>query len=346
MARENPYIELKTAFQNGNFPPLIMLHGAERWFIDRLQEILLETALQPFEKDFNLDLLYGGETDARQAMSACQAFPMMAQRRVVIIRDFDRMKENALFKNLAEQPNPSCVVFLVCAGKPNMSRHPYRAIREKGKVIEFKPLYPNQVPRWIETLAKERGYALEAKAVHMLAEYVGSSLSSVAAELDKLATYAGEREVLTAEDVVQASGQTRDVNVFELQRAIGERRLDRALHITERLLQQSSNPTGEANAIVAVLSTFFLKLWQLTGLQVGRIPEKEMASAIGVSPYFLKEYLACLRRFDLNAIDNALEALLMADFELKGGSQRSDRLILDLLYKRMLTVQSGPRRVA
>ena len=337
MARENPYIELKTAFQRRNFAPLYLLYGEERWFIDQLQEELLEHALAPHEKDFNLDLLYGTETDARAALNACQAFPMMAERRVVIIRDFDRMKDNGLFKSLAEQPNPACVVFLVCAGKPNMSRHPYRAIKAGGQAVEFKALYPNQVPRWIETLAKDRGFALEPKAVQMLAEYVGASLASVSAELDKLATYVGEREVITAEDIVQASGQTRDVNVFELQRAVGERQVDRVLHITERLLQQSSNPTGESNMIVAVLTAFFIKLWQLTGLQGGRIPEKEMASVIGVSPFFLREYLACLRRYDVRAIDNALSALLAADFELKGGSQRSDRLILNLMFRNILT---------
>ena len=337
MARENPYIELSTAFKSGNYDPLYLLYGEERWFIDRLQKLLLTHALQPHEKDFNLDLLYGHETDARAALGACQAFPMMAQRRVVVIRDFDRMKDNSVFKSLAENPNPACVVFLVCAGKPNMSRHPYRALKEKGRAIEFKALYPNQIPRWVEVVGKEYGFALEPKAVQMLAEFVGSSLSAISAEIGKLAAYVGEREVITAEDIVQASGQTRDYNVFELQRAVGERQIDRVLHISERLLQQSSNPKGESNVIVSILTAFFIKLWQLTGLQAGRIPEKAMASAVGVSPFFLKEYLACLRRFDSKALDRAFSALIAADFELKGGSQRSERLILDLMFRKILT---------
>lgn len=336
MARENPYIELRSAFRSRNFDPVYLLYGEERYFIDRLQETLLEFAIEPHEKDFNLDILYGSEVDAQTALGVCQAFPMMAARRVVIIRDFDKMKENGLFKALAENPNPSCVVLLVCSGKPNMSRHPYRALREKARAVEFKALYPNQVPRWIETLAKERGFALEPKAVQMLADYVGSSLSALSTELDKLATYVGEREVLTAEDVVQASGQTRDFNVFELQRVVGERRYEDALMISERLLQQSSNQRGESNRIVSVLTSFFIKLWQLTGLQSARVSEKQMASTVGVSPYFLKEYLACLRRFDGKALDGAFSALLAADFELKGGSQRSDRMILNLMFRKIL----------
>jgi DNA polymerase-3 subunit delta len=336
VARENPYIELRSAFRSRNFDPVYLLYGEERYFIDRLQETLLEFAIEPHEKDFNLDILYGSEVDAQTALGACQAFPMMAARRVVIIRDFDKMKENGLFKALAERPNPSCVVLLVCSGKPNMSRHPYRALKEKARAVEFKALYPNQVSRWIETLGKERGFALEPKAVQMLADYVGSSLSALSTELDKLATYVGEREVLTAEDVVQASGQTRDFNVFELQRVVGERRYEDALMISERLLQQSSNQRGESNRIVSVLTSFFIKLWQLTGLQSARVSEKQMASTVGVSPYFLKEYLACLRRFDGKALDSAFSALLAADFELKGGSQRSDRMILNLMFRKIL----------
>jgi len=312
------------------------MYGEERYFIDSLQELLLSKALAPHEKDFNLDVLYGSEVDAQAALSACRAFPMMATRRVVVIRDFDKMKDNGVFKLLSDQHNPACVVFLVCSGKPNLSRHPYRALKEGGVAMEFKALYPNQLAPWIEQLAKEKGFAIEPKAVHMLSDYVGPSLSAVSAELGKLSAFVGEREVLRAEDVVQASGQTREFNVFELQRVVGEKRLDEAMRITERLLQQSSSSSAEANRIVSVLTSFFIKLWQLTGLQGQRVPENKMASAIGVSPYFLKEYLASLRRYDKRALDNALSSLLAADYELKGGSQRSNRLILDLLFRRIL----------
>jgi DNA polymerase-3 subunit delta len=67
-----------------------------------------------------------------------------------------------------------------------------------------------------------------------------------------------------------------------------------------------------------------------------RIPEKEMAKAIGVSPYYLKEYLGSLQHFDRRALDRALSSLLAADFELKGGSARNERLIMSLLFHRML----------
>ncbi|MDA1028968.1 MAG: DNA polymerase III subunit delta [Bacteroidetes bacterium] len=336
MAVAKSYTDVLSDFQDGKFGPLYLLYGEERYFIDRLQEKLLEKALAPHEKDFNLDLLYGSEVDAQQALSACRAYPMMANRRVVVIRDFDKLKDNAIFKVLGDQFNPACVVFLVCSGKPNLSKHPYRALKEGGIAIEFKALYANQMPVWIKQLAKEQGFSIDNKAVQMLSDYVGVSLSAVSAELGKLSAFVGDRKVLTAEDVVQASGQTREYNVFELQRVVGENSYEDAMRISERLLQQSPSSSSEANRIVSVLTSFFIKLWQLTGLQSARAPENEMASAIGVSPYILKEYLSALRRFDKKALDNAISCLLAADYELKGGSLRSDRLILDLLFRRIL----------
>lgn len=336
MAKGNAWSELKSAIAAGRFEPIYLFHGEERWFIDALQRDIVEHAVPAHERDFNYDLLYGAEVDAQQALSACQAYPMMAERRLVVIRDFDQMKNNAVFKVLAERPNPTCVVVLVCSGKPNMSRHPYRALKGTARVEEFAALWPNQVPRWIDVLAKEKGYSIEPKAVQMMADFIGTSLSTAASELDKLSVFAGERQVLTADDVVQATGQTREFNVFELQRVVGEACYSDALRISERLLQQSSNPRGECTRIVSVLSSFFLKLWQLTGLQKQRIAEKDMARAVGVSPYFLKDYLGSLRQYDQKGLDRAISSLLAADFELKGGSARNERMILHVMLRRMM----------
>ena len=343
--RKSAYEDLSTAFRHGNFEPLYLLYGEERYFIDSLQKLLLDNALEAHEKDFNLDIVYGAEADVQSVLALCASYPVMAQRRVVLVRDFDKLKDNKRFTAYAEQPNPTAVVFLVCAGKPNINAHPYRAIKKHGIVAEFKALYDNQVPGWIERLAKQRGYTVEPKAVQMLADFIGSNLQIMVKEIEKITTFAGDREVLTAEDVVQASGQTREFNVFELQRAVGEGRHNDAIRITERLLQQSSNPRGESARIVLVLSSFFLKLLKLTGCRKRRIAEKDMAARIGVSPFFIKEYLSCLRRLDVKALNRALASLLAADYELKGGSTRSERLVLTLMLRRMFKQVTVPAPV-
>lgn len=344
--RQVTYDDLAVAFSHKNFAPYYLLYGAEQFFVDRLQKLLLEHALQAHERDFNQDIIYGAEADAKSVLSICLSYPLMAERRVVVIRDFNKLSDNRLFTAYAENPNPAAVVLFICSGKINISSHPYRALKKHGVAAEFKTLYTRQVPRWIERLAGEKGLKIEPRAVQMLSDFIGSDLRVFVGELDKLSTFIGDREDITADDIVQASGHTRDYNVFELQRAVGETRQNDTVRIAERLLQQSSNPKGESTMIVSVLTSYFTKLWQLAEYQKQRIAEKDMAAAIGVSQFFIKEYILSLRRYDENSIMRAFSSLLAADYELKGGSTRSERLIMNLMFRRLFDSDGSPRVAA
>lgn len=330
------YDQLSTAFRHKNFKPLYFLYGSERFLMDEVQAELLEHALAPHERDFNLDIVYGADVQAPAVLALCASFPIMSERRVVIVRDFEKLKDNHLFTTYAAQPNPTALVLLVCGSKPNLATNPYRALKKHAAWGEFKTLYDNQMPGWIKSRVESKGHQMEPQAVQMLADYVGTSLRSAVAEIDKLITYVGERKRLTADDVVEASGQTRDFNVFELQKAIGEARYPDALHITERLLQKSSSTRGEALMVISVLTGYFTKLWKLTVCQTKRMPKAEMAKRVGISPYFIQEYIHSLRRFPPERIERAFSALLAADYELKGGSTRDERLILTLLLRRLI----------
>ena len=337
------YEQLETAFRHRNFKPLYFFYGEETFLIDELEALLVERALAPHERDFNLDVVYGAEHEGGAALALCAGYPVMAERRVVIIRDFEKLKEHRPFAAYAERPNPSAVVVLACRQKPNLSMQPYRALKKHAAWAELKPLYANQMPGWITKRAKAEGLRIEPQAASMLAEQVGTSLQAAAAEIEKLATYAGERAAITAEDVLRAGGQSREVNVFELQRAVGEGRYPDALRIADQMLQQASNPRSEALMIVSVLTSYFTKLWKLTTCQAERLPDKAAAARVGVSPFFIKEYLFSLRRFSPAAIERAFSALLAADYELKGGAGRSEPLVLTLLLRR-ITPEADPAR--
>ena len=334
MAGKAPgYVDLKTAFEHKNFAPLYFLYGEENYLISDLEEILITNALEPHEKDFNLDIIYGAEAEINDIVSVCSSYPVMAQRRVVVIRDFDKVKDNRLFMPYAEKPNPTAIVVVSCRTKPNLTTNPYRALKKNAVAVEFKALKERDITSWLNSQIKSQGYSADGRAIQMLVEFIGPDLRAASSEIDKLLSYLGERTKIEVDDVLVASGQTREFNVFELQKAIGEGEYTRALTITERLLQQASNPRGEAVRIIAILSAYFTKLWRLTVCQEERMRENEMAQHIGVPPYFIKDYIRRLRFFSRNRIGTAFKLLLAADFEIKGGSTRDERLIMNLLLR-------------
>ena len=327
--------DLATAFRHGKFAPLYFFYGDEGWFMDELQQLAIQHAVEPHERDFNLDVVFGPEASAQAVLAQCAQFPMMAARRLVIVRGFEKLDGNGLFKGYAESPNPQAVVLLLCNSKPNTSAHPYRALKESATWSNFESLKDRQLPGWVEQRFRARRVETEAGAAQMLAEMSGSDLRSLSTEVEKLVTYVGERRRVERDDVLRAAGHSADQNPFELQNALAAGDVPKALTIADALLSQAGNRRGEALKIVGLLSAYVTKLWKLTGCLASGVPESQWAGQIGVPPFYVKDYAQAARRFGGHALRSAFEALLAADMELKGGSRRDERLILTLALRRM-----------
>lgn len=334
-----------TAFRNKAFKPVYYFYGEEKYLIYRLQELLVSEALEPHEHDFNLTIVYGAEADAKAVVSECASFPLMAQRRVVLIREFEKMIGNELFVSYTKNPNPSSIVVISSAGKGN--ENPYRAIASAAESAKFEALREYAVPGWIKREFESRGYKLKADAAQMLAQLAGSDLRTLSTEIEKLVAYTGDRTDILSDDVLEVGGHSREYNVFELQKLVGERKFKESARIMERMLQVSSNPTGMTLMTVSILYSYFNKLAKLAGCQPLQVTPKELAKMAGVSSYFLKDYLAALKRFTVDDLEAASAALLAGDFEMKGGSSRDYRLILALLLRRLTDGTSrNSRRMA
>ena len=329
------YEDLATAFKHGRFAPLYFVYGDEGFLMDELQQLAIGHGLQPHERDFNLDIVFGPEASAPAVLAQCAQFPMMAERRLVVVRGFESLDENGLFKAYAEQPNPNTTVWLQCNTKPNLSQHPYRALKQHAVWSEFAALKPRQVPGWVERRFKNRRVETESGAAAMLAELAGTDLRTIASEVDKLVTYVGDRKRVTRDDVLRAAGHSADQNPFALQDALAAGDRTAALSIADALLVQAGNRRGEALKLVGLLTSYVTKLWKLTGCLAQNVPELQLSRQIGVPPFTIPAYIQATRRFTPVALRRAFEALLAADAELKGGSHRDERMVLALALRRL-----------
>lgn len=233
MAKATTYNDLLHDIQAGKFAPIYYLMGDEDYYIDRLSDAIVNAALKPEERDFNLDIVYGLETDARQIIELAHAYPMMAERRVVLIREAQALRSlDGLDAYLAHLTPTTILVFCHKHGKLDGRLAVAKSIQQAGVLFESKRLYENQLAPFVFHYLAERGADIDQRALQMLVGHIGADLTRLIAQMDKLlvALPDGNR-VVDATLVEQQTGMNKDFNDFELVAALATRNVLRANQI-------------------------------------------------------------------------------------------------------------------
>jgi DNA polymerase-3 subunit delta len=333
---------LEADLRAGRLAPAYLLYGGESLLMDEAIQRIIEAAVPAGARAFNLDLLSGGEADIRDILARASAFPMMAERRAVLVRDVDRFGEKALelLAHYLDQPSPTTVL-LLAGTKPDLRRKAFASLRKKGLAFAFDELRDHQLPDWIVRRAGKRGGTIDAETAKLLAAYIGSSLRDIDNELDKLFLFIGERTVITQNDVAAVVGFSREYNVFELQNAIGRRDARRSVEILERMLE-ANEPVP---LIISSLTNYFAKLW-LIGDQIRRgTKNAEVAALAKIPPYYLKDYLETLERYTPDEIEGSFHQLALADqqFKSSGADIKTilHRFCISMVMPRSVTSGAG-----
>ena len=335
MAKEgHTYSDLLERLGRREFSPVYLLYGDEEFLIEEAVNAIIDAILSPADRGFNLDVLRGTEDDIRKILAAASAFPMTAERRIVVLKEVERLslKELELLAVYVDDPSPATSLVLL-GTKVDMRKKPFSAIRRTGMAIEFSPLYENQIPGWIERRVKDRQRAITPEAVAMLAAYVGSSLRGLSNEIEKLFIYLGEKPSIAAEDVSSVVGMSKEFSVFELQKAIGMRNLKRSAEILEHMISAGEN----VPFIIVMLTSYFTTLLKIHDAQRKGESDRGIASTLRLHPYFLREYLDAAGRFRREEIEEAFCLLAQADEVIKTSSTDPGQVMHAFLL-RLLTL--------
>jgi DNA polymerase-3 subunit delta len=326
---ELSYREFQAGLKGKTLAPIYLFHGEEDLLIEEGVESLIAKAIDPSMKSFNLDILYGSKSDARSVLSIAASFPMMSERRVVVVKEFEKLATNDVAKDLLasyiQRPLESTCLILI-SPEPDFRKKPYPQLKKVAQVVECRPLYDNNVPSWIADRVKSKGKEIDVEACQLLQAYSGNSLRAIQNEIEKLFVFVGDRKSISVEDVSQVVGETRGFTVFDLQNAVGRRDMKEAVKILERMLDLGESP----QLIIVMLTRFFQQLWKLSELKSRRLSESQMAAELKVHPYYLKQYLGFAGKFTIEHVEKGFSALLQADTEMKS-TGRDPRLIMDLL---------------
>ena len=318
MARDQAtYDDLMESLASGKLAPVYLLYGEEDFLVEEATRSVIAAAVPGDAQEFNLDILRGEESDARDIVARASSFPMMADRRAVVVQNVEMLAPKGLeiLGNYIEQPsNSTCLI--LAGGKIDTRKKPFVTIKRTGAAVEFKPLYDDRIPGWIAARVKKQQHDISQEACRLLAAYIGTSLRELQNELDKIYIYMGTRTSVNADDITAVVGMSKELTVFELQKAIGGRDLKRASEIMERMLDAG----GSVPYIIIMLTGYFSTLYRLHDLRRRNVPQEDLASEARVNPYFLREYLDAVGRVPVHEIERAFEILVEADEQSKTGS--------------------------
>lgn len=318
-----------SSIRKGDLAHVYCLHGAEDFEKEELLRALISAAVKPAEQAFNLDVLQAEDLDIAEAINRATAFPMMAPRRMLVIKRIDRLPESSAGGLLPiVQAPPETTIMAFTADKMDGRKKLFSELRKNAVCVECRMPYENEVPDWLQRHARAAGKRMHPEAVHMLQLSVGSHPRDLANELEKLAIHAGDRETITGDDVRWIVGASRGATVFELAEAVGCRQEALAFSALKRLMEQGESPVG----IVAILIRHIAILRKAKWLQTARLPRAELAGKLKVPPFFVSKYMDQAARFDETALWRAYDALLEADNRLKSRSRTPYVTLSQLVY--------------
>ncbi|MFK7969890.1 MAG: DNA polymerase III subunit delta [Bacteroidia bacterium] len=331
---------LKKQVESGQFAPVYYLHGPESWFIDTLASTVEAHALQPGEDSFNKEVLFGAETTANAVMTACRSFPMMASRRLVMLKEAHRLPKAEWTKLVKYFSKPVATTVLVIVHKSDKGGAGKKGAttleKAGGVVFESKKLYERDLKAWLSTFIQSKGIQADPQVPDILVTNLGTSVGHVVNELEKLLIplQAQNQTQLTREAVFEAIDIDKDFNVFELISALGIRQVNQAHLIVDRLTQNAK--TNPPVLIVGGLFRYFDQIAKVyaSGLNDANAIRKNL----GMNFFQARDALNGRRNYSLGIVYRNITYIQEADLQIKGQipSQMGTGHILKTLVWKLL----------
>lgn len=294
------------------FKPVYWLEGEESYYIDQLVAYAENHILAESEAGFNLSVFYGRDAGWADLVNACRRYPMFSDRQVVILKEAQQMRDIDKLEGYIEHPLPSTILVVAhkekrLDGRSRLSK----LLKQHAEVLTTKKMYESQLPEWVSDQVQRKGFSISRKAVMLLVEHIGNDISRINNEINKLLLNLGGRKSISEEDIEQYVGVSKEYNVFELQEALQRKDAAKAMRIIQYF---GSNPkSAPIQMVLPALYNFFSKVYMLFG--VSSQDEKAAAAAIGVNPYFIRDYMFAAGNYGYAGTEQAL--LLLHEYNLR-----------------------------
>jgi DNA polymerase-3 subunit delta len=301
------------SIQARNYVPVYGLDGEEPYYIDKITDYIENNVLTPAEKDFNLTVFYGRDANWVDVVSACRRYPTMnADRQVVILKEAQTMKDIGRLDVYLENPVASTILVIAHKYKKFDGRSVLaKLIQKKGIYFTSDVIKEYNIKAWITNYLSEKKLKVSPAVVETLSVYLGTDLQKIINEIDKVLLNVPDVKELTADLVEKYIGISRDYNVFELPNTIMQADVEKTFRMLNYFM---ANPKDAP--MVLVLGSLFNNFQKLYAYHfVANRQQAEIASALKISPFFVKDYASFSRRYNLQKTESAL--LIIKQYNLK-----------------------------
>lgn len=304
------------------FHPIYFLFGDEAYYIDQLVDYIEKNTLSEAEQAFNQQTLYGKDVSVVQVLEAARRLPMMANHQVILVKEAQQLKS---FEDLAayiNKPTPSTILVLAFKHQnPDKRKTIFKDLLKSESVValESKAIREYEVSRWIEAYCRKKSLNISPKGVEILAEFLGTDISKIVNELDKLQLVIGKGVAITEADIEKNIGASKDYNIFEFTNALGSRNTEK----TFRILQYfDANPKSLILQIaLGTINGFFQKLY-LTKF-AGNMQDKDFGALLKLHPFVAKDYKKYATNYSIEQLESIFELLGEYDLKSKGLGSKS-----------------------
>lgn len=320
--------------KSGQIGPLYLFEGTEVYLREQALRELTEAAVDPGLRDFNFAVMSVGQDGLDEALGLARQYPMVSQRRMVVVKDFESINDDRqleALKDYCREPSETTVLVFVTGGLDN--RRTVSTILRKGcETVKFEPLDDSVgAPNWVRDYVQQAGGAIDQPSAAYLVGMVGSDLMRLSMELDKLLAYTSEKGRITRAEIDQLVRYSRDHSNFDIPDAIfaGDRK--RALMVLDHIFTNPQDPPQTLSLLIlGAISSNYRRLLMAKDLMRQNVPNSELAKALGMSPYAVTHINEKARKMRTEQLVSGLKRIAETDAALKS-SLATPRLQMELL---------------
>ena len=336
--------ELSLLLNSNSTPRIVFIYGAEEFLIEMALNSFLNKFYPNRDKDYNFNKFHTDDIDLNSVLDYCNSYSLLSDENIVLVKGFEnyfkgRAKKNdPTLKRLVEyikDPSDSTVLILTCLnedlvkGKAKVASEPFKSLLSNAYCVPYQKIYPNQFNLWIRDEFSKRKKSISEKGIYLILSQTQQNLRDIYNQIEKIDSYFINSNQIPDEEIADIVGQSREYNVFELQKSVSNRNINSSLEICDNIM----NTSDDSIKIIAILFMFFKNLLKYYEVSRKAISKYDIARSLGINPFFLDDYSIASKKYNPSEVEEIFLFLLKYDQIFKTSSTNQKVMMTELMIK-------------